>query len=63
MSMSAGGNTTCGDNTSGEGDVDRWRGIEIGDEVLESENTGEGRHWGVGDIRRMLCAEGTEVSK
>ena len=48
--MSAGGDATRGDNTSGEGDVDRRRGIKIGDELLESEGTGEGRRWGVGDI-------------
>ena len=54
MSMSAGGNTTCGDSASGdsgEGDVDKWRGIKIGDELLESEGTGEEQRWGIGDIR------------
>jgi hypothetical protein len=40
--MSAGGDATRGDNTSGDGDVDKRRAFRIGDEVSdELDGTGE----------------------
>jgi hypothetical protein len=48
--ISAGGDATRGDNTSGEGDVDIRRAFRIGDELSKGlDGTGEWWRWGVGD--------------